>query len=403
MVKRKRNEMMYGVNCWQGLGKIKNITDKGSSMKQISWIKLGGVVGGCLIGSWLLLASAQAASFDCSKAQAKAEHLICDNPEISKLDEELSSSYKAAVQDKAQAEAITQAQRQWIKERNGCIDAACVKYAYKKRLLSLRPIVSIPITATADANYSDYELDLKTRNYSGRADLEGEPFESSQDPEVCALYLQNLRYFAKNNLPMSCGQPVAPILAGKIKPVEWENLDPEKYPELFKAVVFKVFPPRSYEDRSYPSEKDLSHWRESIRNGGVVFRRAKLELKGNMALPPLNMPIEKSYQIVQFGFDVTDPANPNSRLRCEQNAGRVMPNIRRNDLGLFIASENLREFYEELYDLHLGYQSYFNLWLINGQPYGEQYDDKGNVLLSELRSDYVHLERVCLFQYKKER
>ena len=58
MVKRKRNEMMYGVNCWQGERKIKSITDKGSGMKQISWMKLGGVVRGYLIGGWLLLASA---------------------------------------------------------------------------------------------------------------------------------------------------------------------------------------------------------------------------------------------------------------------------------------------------------------------------------------------------------
>ncbi|MES2365693.1 MAG: hypothetical protein V4563_07370 [Pseudomonadota bacterium] len=248
----------------------------------------------------------------------------------------------------------------------------------------------------------DYVLDPNPKNYSGRADFEGEPFESAQDPKVCALYLQNLRYFASHNLPMSCGQPVAPYLTNKIKPVQWENLDPEKYPDLFKAVAAKVFPPRSSDSKPYPSETQLLLERERVRKGVMVFRRAKLNLKGYLAFPPTNLPSEKTYQIVQFGFNVTDPANPEPRMRCEQRVGRVLPAIHENELSFFIVSKNLSELYGELYDLQLGYQSYVNLWLINGQPYGEQYDDKGSVLLSELESKtIVHLERVCLFHYKK--
>jgi uncharacterized protein len=55
-------------------------------MKQYIWIAL----------VWFaLVETAQAASFDCSKAQSKIENLICDNPEISKLDNELNTLYKA--------------------------------------------------------------------------------------------------------------------------------------------------------------------------------------------------------------------------------------------------------------------------------------------------------------------
>ena len=57
--------------------------------------------------------------------------------------------------------------------------------------------------------------------YPDRADFEGEFSEPVKDPNVCSLYLKNLRYFVKRNLSMSCGQPVAPTLTEKIKPVEW--------------------------------------------------------------------------------------------------------------------------------------------------------------------------------------
>lgn len=47
----------------------------------------------------LLVASpaAFAASFDCQKASTEIEHKICDNERLSKLDEQLSSTYSNAL------------------------------------------------------------------------------------------------------------------------------------------------------------------------------------------------------------------------------------------------------------------------------------------------------------------
>lgn len=73
--------------------------------------------------------SARGASFDCGKAQRKVEHLICDNPEISKLDDDLAASYKAALQGQRQVDAIKQAPKQWLKERNVCPDVDCLDHA----------------------------------------------------------------------------------------------------------------------------------------------------------------------------------------------------------------------------------------------------------------------------------
>lgn len=262
---------------------------------------------------------------------------------------------------------------------------------------------ALSIVSIVHAN--DYVLDPNPRNYSGKADLEGKPFESAKDPKACTLFLKNLRYFARKNMPMSCGQPIAPLLASKITPAEWEDIDPEKYPDLFKSLVTEVFPPRLLEDKTYPTEEDLSSWRKSVRDGSIVFRRARLALKAHLLLPSREPTKEAlSFQIVQFGSNVTDPANPNSAWRCEQSLGRAMPPSNGYLLRFFVVSENLSESYNELTDLQLGYSgfSYSDLWLINGQLYGELYDDKGNVLLSEIRLDpAVQFERVCLFHYKK--
>jgi len=93
------------------------------------WVSLTAVLS-------VLALPAHAASFDCAKASTKVEHIICDNPDISKLDEELATSYKAALQNQANAESIKQGQRKWLKGRNDCADAICVKRAYETRLLS---------------------------------------------------------------------------------------------------------------------------------------------------------------------------------------------------------------------------------------------------------------------------
>lgn len=353
-----------------------------------------------MLAGLMLAVSAQGASFDCGKAQTKMEHIICDNPEISKLDEELSVAYKAALKDEKQADAIKQAQKQWMKARNGCPDTVCIKQAYEARLLSVRSKISFPENSTTDAKHSDYVLVPLPQYYPDRASFGGELSEPPKDPKACELFLQNLRYFTSHNLPLSCGQPVAPTLTDKIKPVEWENLDPEKYPELFKVVMEKViFPWPS----TYPSEAALSSWRESVRKGSIVFRRAKLELRGHVYLPSQYSLTESAiaYQIVQFGFNVTDPDNPNPRFRCKQSAERVMPDDHQFKALLFIASENLQEFYSDMSDHQDGFgdTNYHDLWLINGQPYGELYNDKDTVLLSEIRSD--SFARTCLFHYKK--
>jgi uncharacterized protein len=92
----------------------------------------------CLIGLLVLALTAQGASFDCAKAGTKVEHLICDNPEISKLDDELDAQYKLALQDHTRAGATKFSQRQWLQERNRCSTAICLRDTYIGRIRHLQ-------------------------------------------------------------------------------------------------------------------------------------------------------------------------------------------------------------------------------------------------------------------------
>jgi uncharacterized protein len=105
------------------------------SMVHIRYEKALVVLGMLCAGSLAL--PAQGASFDCAKASTKVEHMICDNPELSKLDDELAAKFKSAQPGGADRAELVRDQRQWLSERNACPSVACVKDAYEKRLTAL--------------------------------------------------------------------------------------------------------------------------------------------------------------------------------------------------------------------------------------------------------------------------
>jgi hypothetical protein len=114
-----------------------------------------------------------AASFDCKKAQSKMEKAICDNPKISKLDEELAESYQAA-KGKLSAEAqkvFVAGQRSWVKFlATSCFtdfqakpaskeDAAqCLETEYKARVAGLKSTGSV---VGGFKTYAYFEGDFK--------------------------------------------------------------------------------------------------------------------------------------------------------------------------------------------------------------------------------------------------
>jgi len=84
----------------------------------------------------------RAASFDCARAGTPTEKAICEDPAVSKLDEDVAAAFKAAqgLWPAGNWSAyIRTEQRQWLKDRSGVCkaDVACLKQDYARRLTFL--------------------------------------------------------------------------------------------------------------------------------------------------------------------------------------------------------------------------------------------------------------------------
>ncbi len=105
------------------------------------------VLAGIFLSGCASHAPVYAASFDCNKASTKIEKMICSNPELSKLDDELGKVYLKMIKDvggKYKNELlIRRLQKGWLFfYRRKCEDAQCLKDVYQKRIKDLRYILS---------------------------------------------------------------------------------------------------------------------------------------------------------------------------------------------------------------------------------------------------------------------
>jgi uncharacterized protein len=145
-----------------------------------------------IVFGWVVLGmNAQGASFECGKAQTKVEHLICDNASISKLDDELAVSYKAALHNKTQADAIKKAQKQWMKDaRNVCADVGCLKTAYQARIHELTGALAQAGIAQKVAQQKISGVELSNK--------ESYTLVMSKDDELCNHMLQEFNEDLEN-------------------------------------------------------------------------------------------------------------------------------------------------------------------------------------------------------------
>ncbi len=86
-----------------------------------------------------------AASFDCTKATSEVEKLICQNPELSRLDEEMAQIYQkalASIRDKYAPNDggawFKREQKIWLQHmRNACTTAKCLEDRYRGNIVRL--------------------------------------------------------------------------------------------------------------------------------------------------------------------------------------------------------------------------------------------------------------------------
>ncbi len=108
---------------------------------------------------------AGAASFDCAKARAPMEKLICSDPQLSTLDEQLNAAFKEAITRSNARPQVTQWQRGWLKsyEVTQCKDARCLGKEFTRRIALLQSIA--PATDPSAQWNGTY-----TRYYNGKPD-----------------------------------------------------------------------------------------------------------------------------------------------------------------------------------------------------------------------------------------
>ncbi|ALM86830.1 hypothetical protein ASB57_07735 [Bordetella sp. N] len=99
------------------------------------------------VASWLPFQASHAAGFDCKYAKTHVEHLICAQPDLSRLDDQMKVLY-----DKIQGETagrdgetgewrdpVAKEQTHWRETvRDRCQDAACLKSAYVDRIAAMK-------------------------------------------------------------------------------------------------------------------------------------------------------------------------------------------------------------------------------------------------------------------------
>jgi uncharacterized protein YecT (DUF1311 family) len=159
---------------------------------------------------------AQAASFDCERALTIVEKFICETPELSRLDEALSTTYLAAQKSSTRVEQLRREQRSWLVGRNACASKKCVRDAYLEQLERLELSMPVP-----NEPYSGREPDYQPfkSNYQRFRLLRG------TEKEVCTAHVALLRatYF---DLPPYCGRSEPNDTPG-FEPLTLVHLDDE--------------------------------------------------------------------------------------------------------------------------------------------------------------------------------
>ncbi|KQQ62571.1 hypothetical protein ASF84_26430 [Pseudomonas sp. Leaf127] len=80
---------------------------------------------------------AQAASFDCRKATADVEHMICDTPSLSLLDEQLAAAFNPLKNQRS----LQSIQSDWLASvRDECETVECLEDAYTRQVRFLTPV-----------------------------------------------------------------------------------------------------------------------------------------------------------------------------------------------------------------------------------------------------------------------
>lgn len=143
-----------------------------------------------LIATLLIIGNAQAASFDCNKANLETEKIVCSTPELSSMDEKLADLYFSVKSKSSDQDKIKAAQINWIAALRKCPDANCIKVLYQNRYTELSTInqALAPLVAqstTRDNNIkSESPTEIQNTNPTSQISEPSSPQLVSSAPKI---------------------------------------------------------------------------------------------------------------------------------------------------------------------------------------------------------------------------
>ena len=196
----------------------------------------------------------QAATFDCLQAETQVEKLICADNELSKFDEDLAAAYAKALKVDGGVVLIQHEQKQWVKLRDACADATCVKDVYLKRLTLLSTLPKYGHCADVR------KVDLRQ---CGNAN-------SGKGYTVCESYLKHLNTLVEKPY---CQTPVPP----GFKSPDWEELDVLQHLDWAYWMDIRFRAPGGY------TPPDFESWRKAfvdkLKVGKIAPQMRKVRIK----------------------------------------------------------------------------------------------------------------------------
>ncbi|SMF94369.1 hypothetical protein SAMN02949497_1681 [Methylomagnum ishizawai] len=136
------------------------------------------------------VSNAAAVSFDCKKASTFIENAICSNESLSKLDDILSETYKAALNQSSSKISLKNKQITWMKNvRNKCQNVACLEQAYDAQINQLLNI-AYPPSPYDSAKADGY-------SYSPRDDFKPGEYVATQDVKTYSDAVEDKGYLWK--------------------------------------------------------------------------------------------------------------------------------------------------------------------------------------------------------------
>jgi uncharacterized protein len=98
-----------------------------------------------MLGSQFM-SPAYAASFNCNNASTCTEEVICQTPELSQMDSEMSNLYFKLQDDSSRngARHLLESQREWLESRDSCsCNANCLVGHYRGRIWLYRDVLDL--------------------------------------------------------------------------------------------------------------------------------------------------------------------------------------------------------------------------------------------------------------------